>query len=298
MKEIVIISGKGGTGKTSVVASFAALADKPVLVDCDVDAADLHLVLSPKIKEKKDFSGGKSAEIDENRCTSCGRCEELCRFDAIQKTEVSYKIDPIACEGCGICAWFCPEKSISYENKINGEWYISSTRYGPMVHAKLGIAEENSGKLVTLLRNEAKKIAIENNSSFIIVDGSPGIGCPVIASIGGAELVLIVSEPTMSGEHDLERVAKLAKHFNVPSMVCINKYDINRKMTVQIEEKAIAMGLSLAGNIRYDKMVTKSQIAKAAVVEYTNLPISEDMENVWQNVKEKLVKKERLINRK
>jgi MinD superfamily P-loop ATPase len=287
MKEIVVISGKGGTGKTSVVASFAALADKPVLVDCDVDAADLHLVLSPKILEKQDFIGGKSAEIGSSACTNCGKCIELCRFDAIQKTEGLYKIDSIACEGCGVCAWFCPEHAISFEEKVNGQWYLSDTRYGPMVHAQLEIAEENSGKLVTLLRNETKKLASENSYSHMIVDGSPGIGCPVIASIGGADLVLIVSEPTLSGEHDLKRVAELTRHFNVPSVVCINKYDINRKMTARIEEKATALGLSLAGNIRYDKMVTKSQIAEAAVVEYTNLPVSEDIKHVWKKVEEK-----------
>jgi len=291
MKEIVVISGKGGTGKTSVVASFAALAEKPVLADCDVDAADLHLVLSPQINQRHDFSGGKGAKIAPEKCTGCGICFDLCRFDAIHEgttfdefPKVNYTIDEIACEGCGVCAWFCPEKAIAFEEVVNGEWYISETRYGPMVHAKLGIAEENSGKLVTLVRREAKKIAEETDRSYIIVDGSPGIGCPVIASIGGADLVLIVSEPTVSGEHDLERVAQLAKHFGVPAMVCINKYDINRDMSKRIEEKSESMGLTLAGNIRYDKMVTRAQIAEAAVVEYTNLPVADDIRNVWRNV--------------
>ncbi len=288
MKEIVVISGKGGTGKTSVVASFAALAENPVLADCDVDAADLHLVLSPQIKNRQDFSGGKSARIIPDKCTFCGKCYELCRFDAVKKIttgeSVTYEIDPVACEGCGVCAWFCPEKTISFENVKNGEWFISDTRYGPMVHARLGIAEENSGKLVTLVRKEAKKIAEDTGCFFIIVDGSPGIGCPVIASIGGADLVIIVSEPTLSGEHDLERVAELAKHFGIPAMVCINKYDINRDMTKRIEEKSRTMGLTLAGNIRYDKLVTKAQIAEASVVEYTNLPVADDIRNVWENV--------------
>ncbi len=288
MKEIVVISGKGGTGKTSVVASFAALAENPVLADCDVDAADLHLVLSPQIKHRQDFSGGKCARIVPDACTDCGKCYELCRFNAVKrittKEAVTYEIDPVACEGCGVCAWFCPEKTIAFEDAVNGEWFISDTRYGPMVHAKLGIAEENSGKLVTLVRNEAKRIAKENECAFIVVDGSPGIGCPVIASIGGADLVVIVTEPTLSGEHDLERVAKLAKHFNIPAMVCVNKYDINRDMTNRIEEKSKTMGLSLAGNIRYDKLVTKAQIAESSVVEYTNLPVADDIRNVWRNV--------------
>lgn len=291
MKEIVVISGKGGTGKTTIVASFAALAESPVLADCDVDAADLHLVLSPHIKQRQDFSGGKSAEIIPDKCTGCGKCYELCRYDAIKEgttfdefPKINYTIDPIACEGCGVCAWFCPEKAIKFDDVVNGEWFISDTRYGPMVHAELGIAEENSGKLVTLVKKEAKKMAEENGHSYIIVDGSPGIGCPVIASIGGADSVVIVTEPTLSGEHDLERVAKLIKHFNIPAIVCVNKYDINIDITKRIEEKSQKMGLSLAGNIRYDKIATKAQIAEAAVVEYTNLPVAEDIRKVWESV--------------
>ncbi len=288
MKEIVVISGKGGTGKTSVVASFAALAENAVLADCDVDAADLHLVLSPEIKQRRDFSGSKGAEIVPDKCTGCGKCQELCRFNAVHKTKSgdseTFIIDPVACEGCGVCAWFCPEKAILFDDVVNGEWFISDTRYGPMVHAKLGIAEENSGKLVTLVRKEAKKIAQDTGRSYIIVDGSPGIGCPVIASIGGADLVIIVSEPTLSGEHDLARVAELTKHFGIPAMVCINKFDINRDMTNRIEEKSHSFGLTLAGNIRYDTMVTKAQIAAAAVVEYTNQPVADDIRNVWNKV--------------
>ncbi len=291
MKEIVVISGKGGTGKTSVVASFAALAEKAVLADCDVDAADLHLVLSPKIETQQEFRGGKRAYITEDKCTGCSKCFDLCRFNAVKESttfdefpKITYSIDPIACEGCGVCAWFCPEDVVKFEDVINGEWFISATRFGPLVHAKLGIAEENSGKLVTLVRGEAKKIAENIGCSYIIVDGSPGIGCPVIASIGGSDLVVIVTEPTLSGEHDLERVAELTKHFKIPAVVCINKYDINPEMTERIKEKAENMGLSCAGYIRYDKMVTKAQIAGASVVEHTNLAVSEDIKNVWENV--------------
>lgn len=292
MKEIVVISGKGGTGKTSVVGSFASLAKNPVLADCDVDAADLHLILSPNIKKKTDFSGGKQAEIVSDKCTGCGKCFELCRFEAISQIEDDnkYIINTVDCEGCGVCAWFCPEKAITFEEKVNGQWFVSETSYGTMVHAKLGIAEENSGKLVTLVRNEAKKIAKENNNPYIIVDGSPGIGCPVIASIGGSDLVLIVSEPTLSGEHDLERVVELTKHFKVPAMVCVNKYDINKEMAKRIQKKTEKLGLIYAGNIRYDKIVTKAQIAKASVVEYTNLPIAEDIKSIWKSVVEKFEK--------
>jgi MinD superfamily P-loop ATPase len=294
VKEITVISGKGGTGKTSIVASFAALARNAVLADCDVDAADLHLVLEPKILEQHEFSGGKKAEIINGKCGNCGDCLSLCRFSAITKKsnnltqKDNYTINPIACEGCGVCAWFCPDNAIEFKEAVNGTWFISNTRYGPMVHAKLGIAEENSGKLVTLVRNTAKKIAEKEHRDIVIVDGSPGIGCPVIASITGADLVLIVTEPTLSGEHDLERVTELAQHFKIPAIICINKSDLNPAISNRIVKNARAKGYSSVGNIRYDKMVTKAQIAKAAVVEYTNLPIAEDIISIWKNVLTKL----------
>jgi len=291
MKEIVVISGKGGTGKTSVMACFAALAENPVLADCDVDAADLHLVLSPEVAEEHEFSGGKNAQIIENTCSGCGKCYELCRYNAINETttwdsfpKTSYTIDPVYCEGCGVCAWFCPEKAIDFKEAVNGKWFISDTRFGPMVHAKLGIAEENSGKLVTIVKNQAKKIAEERGRSYVIVDGSPGIGCPVIASLTGANLVVIVTEPSLSGAHDLERVADLTKHFNIPTVVCVNKYDINPEITNHIEEKANSRSISTVGNIRYDRAVTDAQIMKTTVVEYTNAPVSEDIKKTWQNV--------------
>jgi MinD superfamily P-loop ATPase len=294
VKEITVISGKGGTGKTSIVASFAALTGDAVLADCDVDAADLHLILDPKILEQHEFRGGKKAEIISEKCGNCGDCLALCRFSAITRklnnatSENNYVINPISCEGCGICAWFCPDKAIEFKEAVNGTWFISNTRYGPMVHAKLGIAEENSGKLVTLVRNNAKKIAEKENRQIIIVDGSPGIGCPVIASITGADLVLIVTEPTLSGEHDLERVTKLAQHFKIPAVICINKSDLNPEISKRIAKNARAKGYPSIGNIRYDKMVTKAQMAKAAVVEYTNLPIKDDIISIWKNVLAKL----------
>ena len=295
MKELVVISGKGGTGKTSLVASFAALAEKVVLADCDVDAADLHLVLDPKIVRRENFSGGKRARINSEFCTACGKCEEICRFDAIsfdgpgnENADKTYCIDPIACEGCGVCAWFCADKAIEFGPVVNGEWFISDTRRGPMVHAKLGVAEENSGKLVSIVRTEAKKIAEDRKLDLVIIDGSPGIGCPVIASIGGADLVLVVTEPTLSGMHDLERVADLTRHFGVETILCINKWDLNEDIASQIEARAIGRGLKLAGKVRYDRRVTEAQIMGLSVVEYAHDGVAEDIIDLWGNVRSAL----------
>ncbi len=295
MKELVVISGKGGTGKTSIVASFAALADKAVLADCDVDAADLHLVLEPTVVKREKFSGGSRARIKPGHCTACGKCEEICRFDAIYfdgpgngKVDKTYRIDPIACEGCGVCAWFCAENAIEFGPVINGEWFISNTRCGPMVHAKLGVAEENSGKLVSIVRTEAKKIADERKLDLVIIDGAPGIGCPVIASITGADLVLVVTEPTLSGLHDLQRVADLTKHFGIETLVCINKCDLNEEVASQIETQVLQRGLKLAGKVRYDRAVTEAQIRKISVVEYSRNGIAGDIRNLWANVRASL----------
>jgi len=291
LKELVVISGKGGTGKTSIVASFAALADKAVFADCDVDAADLHLVLEPKVKQTSDFSGGKQASIVAEKCTGCGKCKELCRFDAINFNgpandivAKTFTVDPISCEGCKVCVEFCPVDAIEFNDSINGQWFISDTRFGTMVHAKLGIAEENSGKLVSLIRKEAKRIAEEQKNDLIIVDGSPGIGCPVIASITGADLVLIITEPTLSGKHDLERVAELAAGFKIPVLIAINKFDLNSDMAEQIEEDALKRNINVVGKIRYDKAFTKAQIMKCSVVEYTSGAVSEDVKALWRNV--------------
>jgi len=291
MKELVVISGKGGTGKTSIVASFAGLARNSVLADCDVDAADLHLVLEPKVKLESDFSGGKRASIVTERCVGCGKCQDLCRFDAVESNgsvsdegAETFTINPISCEGCKVCVEFCPVGAIDFKDSINGRWFISDTRFGPMVHAELGIAEENSGKLVTLIRREAKRIATEENKDLVIVDGSPGIGCPVIASITGADLVLIITEPTLSGMHDLGRVADLANNFGIPTLVCINKSDLNPQMTGRIAQQAGKRGIGLAGKIRYDKAFTKAQIMKATVIEYTGGWVSEEIKALWRNV--------------
>jgi MinD superfamily P-loop ATPase len=291
MKEIVVISGKGGTGKTSIVASFATLAGKKVLADCDVDAADLHLVLNPRIENREDFSGGKKARISGSECIACDRCIEECRFDAIHypvltngETADTPQVTPIFCEGCGVCTRVCPAEAIAFEPVVNGELYISSTDYGPMVHARLGMAEGNSGKLVTQIRQEACVLAERNKLDYIIVDGSPGIGCPVIASITGADLVLVVTEPTLSGQHDLLRVAELTTHFQITTIVCVNKWDLNPDITEQIESEAKEHGVKAAGRIRYDNAITKAQIMKTNVVEYTGGAVSEDIKSLWKNV--------------
>ena len=288
MKEIVIISGKGGTGKTSVLASFAVLAEEPVLADCDVDAADLHLVLKPDIIEKHDFISGHEAVVLQDICDSCGACLNLCRFDAIKEIpqtsgESLFEIDAHSCEGCGVCYAFCPLKAINFPERHCGEWMVSNTRAGPMVHAKLGIAAENSGKLVFTVREEARKIAKDKNHNLILVDGPPGTGCPVIASITGASMVLIVTEPTLSGEHDLKRILELTGHFKIPSCVCVNKWDICPDMTERIEELASSMEANVLGRIRYDKGVTKAQVEALTVVE-TDTPSAQDIKQIWKTL--------------
>lgn len=284
MKEIVIISGKGGTGKTSVAASLVVLAERSVVADCDVDAADMHLVIKPQIKKTENFSGGKSAGIIPGKCNSCGKCHEICRFGAVihdERRQPSYFIDHLACEGCGVCHHFCPEEAIEFTPSVNGQWFISDTRYGPMVHAKLGIAEENSGKLVSLVRSQARMLAEKYNLPYIIVDGPPGIGCPVIASITGADAVLIITEPTVSGAHDLERVAELARHFKIPAFLCVNKFDLNPGTAKSIEASAAARGINVIGKIHYDRVVTEAQIKGLPVVAFPNSTVAKDIKTTW-----------------
>jgi len=288
MKELVVISGKGGTGKTSLAASFAVLADRPVVADCDVDAADLHLVLSPRIKERHEFRSGHEAVIRQEDCIGCGACLAHCRFGAVRMNgksagDATFFIDPVACEGCGVCVRFCPEKAIDFPERLCDEWIISETRCGPMVHARLGVAAENSGKLVSTVRREARRIAEEELRSLVIVDGPPGIGCPVIASLTGATLVLAVTEPTVSGEHDLERVLSLTRHFSIPAVVCVNKWDLNPEMTKRIEDKARQAGARVVGRIRYDRAVTLAQMQERAVVE-TEAPCVEDIQHIWNDL--------------
>lgn len=303
MKELVIISGKGGTGKTSVAASFAILADRPVIADCDVDAADLHLVLAPSIWERHEFRSGREARIRPDACRRCGACAESCRFGAIVPDDragkvrlgdvaasfatgpagIALRVDPFSCEGCGVCQLVCPAGAIDLLERTCGEWMISDTRCGPMVHARLGVGGENSGKLVSIVRREARRIAEESGRTTIVVDGPPGLGCPVIASIGGASLVLVVTEPTVSGAHDLARVLSLTRHFAVPAMVCVNRWDLNPEMTERIEAEAREAGARVAGRIRYDRAVTVAQMQETAVAE-SNSPAATDIRRVWANL--------------
>ena len=265
MKEIVIISGKGGTGKTSIIAAFASLAKDKVLCDADVDAADLHLIMDPEIKERHDFESGYTAVINQDKCTECGLCRDLCRWSAISE---DFVVDSIECEGCGVCYYFCPEKAIDFPLNTCGEWFLSDTRFGPMAHARLGIAEENSGKLVSLIRQEGKKLAEEKNLNLLLTDGPPGIGCPVIASLGGAAAVLIVAEPTVSGRHDMERVAELAAFFKIPAIICVNKFDLNPDQGEAIEGFAREKNVGVIGRVPFDPAFTKAMVQGKTIVEF------------------------------
>src|SRR4030042_3066193 len=240
MKQIVIISGKGGTGKTVITGAFAALAKNKVMADCDVDSADLHLLLQPNIKERHKFRSGLSASINKKICQQCGKCIVAFRFNAISD---DFVIDHVSCEGCAFCSYICPVGAIKMEENLAGEWFISETRFGPMVHARLGIAEEDSGKLVSLVRKQAKELAEKNNCDWVIIDGAPGIGCPVIASLSGIDCALVVTEPTLSGLHDALRVIEVTKHFKVPSRLVVNKYDLNPDMSEKIEEHCAKNGI-------------------------------------------------------
>ena len=282
MKELVILSGKGGTGKTSLTGAFASLAENSILCDADVDASDLHLLMTPEIQKTSDFLGGGKAIINQDKCSECGTCEELCRFDAIH----DFVVDDIQCEGCGVCVDLCPEQAIDFPIQTCGQWFLSNTRYGPMVHARLGIAEENSGKLVTLVRQEARKLAENKKADLIITDGPPGIGCPVIASVGGASAALIITEPTVSGLHDMERVAKLIEYFKVPCMVCVNKYDLNIENSNYIENMANKNNIRFLGRISFDPVFTQAMIWGKTIFEYDkNSKVCHEVEQIWNEIK-------------
>jgi MinD superfamily P-loop ATPase len=282
MKQIVIISGKGGTGKTVLTASFAVLAENKVMADCDVDAADLHLLLHPAIKERHEFRSGKTAVINKDICQECGECISVCRFGAISE---DFMVDPISCEGCAICSFICPAGAVRMEENISGEWFISETQYGPMVHARLGIAEENSGKLVTLVRQNAQRIAEEKSKDYVIIDGPPGIGCPVIASLANVDLALIVTEPTLSGIHDMERIALVAQHFNVPTKVVINKYDINLQNTDDIKRICAAKDIEVLAQLPFSQKVIQSIVEGMPIVKYCDDQITEDIALLWEHIK-------------
>jgi MinD superfamily P-loop ATPase len=284
MKEVVILSGKGGTGKTSIVGSFAAIARSKVMADCDVDAADLHLLLAPSLKEKNEFFSGQVAVIDEEKCTGCGLCQEQCRFGAVR----DFRVDPVSCEGCGFCSRICPVAAITMNECKAGDWFISDSKYGPLVHARLGIARENSGKLVALVRRQARELAEKSGLDYIISDGPPGIGCPVISSLSGVDLALIVTEPTLSGIHDMERVLGVCRHFGVPAVVCINKYDLNDKNTGAIRDYCRQNGVAVAAMVPFDNAVTEAMVKGVSVVEYSNGRVAREIKKLWQNIERNL----------
>lgn len=286
MKELVVISGKGGTGKTSIVAAFASICQNKVVVDCDVDAADLHLILKPNIEKSNEFFSGKKATINLDLCIECNQCISICRFGAVSK---ELKIDQIKCEGCGACFFQCPVQAIDFEESKSGDWFESNTRFGKLIHAKLGIAEGNSGKLVSTIKQHARTLARNNNNDFIIVDGSPGIGCPVIASLAGTSLALIIIEPTFSSFYDAKRVAQLAEYFNIKTNICINKYDLNLELAQEIESFFKGKNISCVGKIPYNELFTQSMVRAQTIIEFapTN-NISTQIIEIWDKINSNL----------
>lgn len=280
MREIVVISGKGGTGKTTVSAAFAHLAENKVICDLDVDAPDLHILLEPKARETHAFVSGHKASIRHDTCLSCGKCAALCAFDAISLQNDGYAVDPLRCEGCGVCAHLCPAKAIDFEEQHCGDWYISDTRFGLMVHALLFPGQENSGKLVSLLKAEARSLAKAQGLDTVLCDGSPGVGCPVISSLSGASLAVGVVEPTPSGRHDFQRVADLCRHFRVPLAVIINKADLNEKEADAMAEECAQRGDTLLGRLPFDPVVTRAMVARKALTEFDN-PVGNRLKDMW-----------------
>jgi len=282
MKQVVVISGKGGTGKTVLSACFAALSRNAVLADVDVDASNLHLLLHPEIQERHVFKSGRKARIDAAKCVGCGLCLPLCRFDAlVEDDQGRVRVDPLSCEGCGVCFHVCPVQAVTLEIPTSGEWYVSHTKYGPFVHARLGIAEENSGKLVTEVRKKAKEIAETEGRDLLIMDGSPGIGCPVIASLTGTDLALVVTEPTLSGLHDMERIAELIRHFSIRSACCINKCDLNRDNAIAIERWCATQSIPVVGTIPFDPAVTESVVRGVPFVEFASNASAAEVGKIW-----------------
>jgi MinD superfamily P-loop ATPase len=281
MKQLTILSGKGGTGKTTLTASLAVLARNATIADCDVDAPDLHILLHPEVIKTQEFKGSKLAVIDKTKCDNCGVCGEKCRFDAITETK---EVDPIACEGCGVCAAICPSDAITMIERVSGYAYISKTKYCFMAHALLSPGESNSGKLVTLVRQNARILSEKENSDLIIIDGPPGIGCPVIASVSGVDVGLVVTEPTISGIHDLQRALQLIKHFNVKPLVCVNMYDINKDNTDKIFGFCEENNIKVVGRIPFNPKVTEAMVNAKTIIEYApESDVAKEIEKIWKS---------------
>jgi MinD superfamily P-loop ATPase len=291
MKQLVILSGKGGTGKTTVAAALAHLASRElpiVLADADVDAANLELVLDPTKRETQDFTGGKSAVIESAKCTACGTCHDVCRFEAIMPSNEAYRVDALACEGCAACCYQCSEEAIRMEEQRNGRWFRSDTRFGPLFHAHLFAGQENSGKLVTLVKQQARLLGQDVGAALLVVDGPPGIGCPVISACSGMDLALHVVEPTVSGVHDLERILATTEHFGVQSLVAVNKADLNPARSDGIAAFCAKRGVELAGRIPYDIVVTEAMVQGHPVTEHTDGPVAEALQGVWAQIRKRL----------
>jgi MinD superfamily P-loop ATPase len=284
MHEILIISGKGGTGKTSLAAAFAHLSHKAIVCDLDVDAPDLHLILQPAPAARTPFVSGFEARIDPQKCTQCGICADMCRFDAVRRNGIAYAADAIRCEGCGVCVHFCPEKAIDFIPKQCGHWSVAETRFGPLVHAQLYPGEENSGRLVALLRRESKALAKEKGAGIILSDGPPGIGCPVISALSGITLAMIVTEPTPSGLHDLERVVALCAHFRVPCAGLINKCDLNPQLAEQIRSFCASRGMPIVAELPHDADFVHAMVRGLAITEYSDGPVSQQLKKAWAQV--------------
>ena len=289
-RRLTVISGKGGTGKTTLTGGLAALAQNAVLADCDVDAANLHLLLAPEINKRERFFAGYKAVLNPQVCTACGKCVEMCRFHAISmpRENAPPVIDALACEGCGVCHDICPVGAITLKDADCGELYESETRFGPMVHAELGVGGEMSGKLVTAVRNRADEIAQENGAELVLIDGSPGLGCPVIASLTGVDVALVVAEPSVSGFHDLGRVLDLCKHFGIDTTVVVNKCDINPDVTAQIKSSCSASRVEVSGEIPFDSDFTKAMLVGKTIIEYNNSSLADLFRGIWMRVKDLL----------
>ena len=288
MKEIVVISGKGGTGKTSLTASFAMMgATDVVLADCDVDAADMHLLMQPDFQVAENFYSGEVAYIEQSDCISCGICKDVCRFDAISVIDGQYIVSPLDCEGCGYCARVCPTETIINNDLLVGKLFVSNVKTGSkMVHAHLGIGADNSGKLVAKVKDEAKALALKYEKDYVLVDGSPGVGCPVISSLSGANFAVLVTEPTISGFHDLKRVYELVKKFNIKAGCIINKADVNIEKQIEIKQFLVDEGIEHLIDLPYNEDFTKAMTLGQTIVEYENKELTSLLEQAWEKIKE------------
>ncbi|MDZ7845209.1 MAG: ATP-binding protein [Anaerolineales bacterium] len=295
MKQVVVLSGKGGAGKTSLVAAFAVLSsmgsgkNSTVLADTDVDASNLELVLSPVEVESREFRGGQIAVVNQANCQGCGLCETVCRFDAVRLVSGFPVVDPLACEGCAACRYQCPEEAIAMQEQVAGRWFLSDTPYGPLVHAHLEPARENSGKLVSLVKQRARDLAESEGYEMILIDGPPGIGCPVISSVSGADLALVIAEPSLSGLQDMRRAVEMARHFQIPTAVCVNKYDLYPEGWEKIRRYCQQHDVELLGNIPFDETITAAMTRGQPVINYQpQAPASKAIEKIWLAVRDKL----------